>query len=186
MNDSISLLDLSLQQPQTSEQLFGMMTSSVKERLNNKLSINNSYNSNRRMQLPQKTAPRVLYFNPEQQHAVSESEGKQRKKQSKATIASRKTKDQSVLIDESIIKLPLPHHPYADRQSTWEEWVQTMQLGAISLAQFFFIDFLINGFFYYIWKGLEFILLSPIAFIGLFFEFLRKFALFIKRKCKRE
>jgi hypothetical protein len=44
------------------------------------------------------------------------------------------------------------------------------------------IDVLVNGVLYYIWKVIEFVLLSPLALIGLLIEFFRSCFLRLKRK----
>jgi F0F1-type ATP synthase membrane subunit a len=66
------------------------------------------------------------------------------------------------------------YHPYADRPSSpWEEWKVTLGLALVTFGQFMIIDVLKNGILHYFLKTIEYLLLSPIAIIGLLFEFLR-------------
>lgn len=74
-------------------------------------------------------------------------------------------------------------HPFADKQTTpFDEWLHIITTGIETCIQIILIDIVLNGFFYYTFKILEFILLSPIAIIGVVIEYSR--ILFIKSKRK--
>lgn len=86
----------------------------------------------------------------------SEGEGVPRKRVKQPTTATSVFKESR-----------RPHHPFADRPSPWEEMKQTVHLGLVTFFQFLIIDVIVNGVLYYLWKAIEFTLLSPIALIGL-------------------
>lgn len=60
-----------------------------------------------------------------------------------------------------------PLHPFAERPSPWEEWQQTITLGLTTFFQFLLFDIFANGVLHYTWQAIQFILLSPIALLGL-------------------
>lgn len=66
------------------------------------------------------------------------------------------------------------YHPFADRLSSpWEEWKVNLGLAVVTFGQLMIIDVLVNGILHYFLKTIEYLLLSPIAIIGLLFEFAR-------------
>jgi hypothetical protein len=72
------------------------------------------------------------------------------------------------------------YHPFADKLSPFEEWIQILTLAFETFTQFIIHDICLNAVKYF-WSSIYYILLLPIAGIGLMVEYLRK----LKNKCKR-
>jgi hypothetical protein len=63
-------------------------------------------------------------------------------------------------------------HPFAEKQSPFEEWKAAIFLALETIFQFITMDIL-GSILYYLWKCFEYLLLTPVAFLGLSFEYIR-------------
>lgn len=64
-------------------------------------------------------------------------------------------------------------HPFAEKPSPYEEWKTMILMAFETLFQFITMD-IIGNLLYYLWKGFEYVVITPVAVIGLIVEFIRK------------